>query len=268
MIKVTFDSNVWRLVASPHTFPNEPLISCFGKLHEAVRTGGIAAHIAVVAFTLEAIKKRDRQSFMRSYEAKIEGEIDNDKSSLPEGMIGLTFSIGPNIKAHPGNNPHLYKHLADALAIGFRLLGCPRVGGIANPDIAESYFVRESAEELRERLDLFSDCADVIEKLGGGIAHAIRVGEHYASSGEPWHMGIKRSPPTAADEIAKALAEWADGDAIAAHVGYKNDYFCTRDVGKSAGTSSVLSLQNRDALTSKFGVKFITPRSLCDLIAK
>jgi hypothetical protein len=262
MIKVTFDSNVWRIVASPYKFPNEASIDCFEKIHEAVKAGKVAAHIAVVVFTIEAIKRNDRQSFIESYKAK----IDVDETPQQDGMIRHSFSIGPDIKAHPGNNPYLYKHLNDALSIGFKILRCPRLGVITNPDIVQSSFVQQSEDEIREKMDLFSQCAEEIERIGSGISHAVQIGNRYSNGSEPWHRGIKNAPSTEANNIAKALAEWADGDAIAAHVGYKNDYFCTRDVGKSAGVSSVLSPQNRVILTSKFGVKFISPQDLCSLI--
>lgn len=266
MIKVTFDTNVWRPVSSPDAreFPELSSIDieCFKRIHEAVKAGKVAAYIAVVVFTVEAIKRSDRQSFMEAYEPKVEGNI----TPRQDEMIGLSFSIGPDIKAHHGNNPYLYKYLNDALGIGFKILGCPRVGGIANPDIVQSYFAHESKDEMKERLNLFAQCAEEIERIGAGISHAIQIGKRYSIGDEPWHKGIKRTPLAEAKRIAEALAEWADGDAIAAHVGYKNDYFCTKDEAKSAGASSVLSRQNRAILRSKFGVKFISPQNLCNLI--
>jgi hypothetical protein len=36
------------------------------------------------------------------------------------------------------------------------------------------------------------------------------------------------------------VSEWADGDAVAAHIAYGNDIFCTQDQGKSAGGPSIL----------------------------
>ncbi|MEJ7575938.1 MAG: hypothetical protein WKF74_02915 [Pyrinomonadaceae bacterium] len=264
MLKVTFDSMVWRIVASPHQFPNNPSIAYFRKIHEAVKTGKTAAYIAEVAFTLEALKNDDRQPFMKSYEAKIDSAINDVPHQ--DGMIGLSFTIGPDVKAHPGNNPHLYKHLNDALSIGFKIIRCARVAQITNPDIDQSYFVQQSDDEIRERLNLCSECAEEIERLGGGIAHAMKIGSRYSTSSTPWRIGLKNAPPSEAQNIAKALAEWADGDAIAAHVGYKNDFFCTRDTGKSAGAASILSPQNRAILESKFGVKFISPEGLGDII--
>ncbi len=182
MIKVTFDSNVWRLVSSPHQFPNEASIACFQKIHEAVKASKVAAYIAEVVFTLEALKRGDRQTFMKSYEGKIDGVVD--ATPRQDGMIGLSFTIGSDVKAHPGNNPLLYKHLNDALGIGFKLIRCARIGAITNPDIDQSFFVQQSGDELLERLQLCSECAEEIERFGGGIFHAMKIGEGYSTGSE------------------------------------------------------------------------------------
>lgn len=264
MIKVTFDSNVWETVCLPNKSPNEASVACFEKIHEAVKAGKVAAHIVEVVFTLEALQKSSRQPFMKSYKIKIEGAVD--ETPHQDGMIGLSFSIGPDTKAHPGNTDQLNCYLKIARGIGFKILRCARVGAITNPDIDQSFFVQQSKDEMLERMQLCIECADEIERIGGGISHAKQIGNGYSNGSEPWHVGIKNAPPTEAKKIAKALAEWADGDAIAAHVGYKNDYFCTRDSAKKAGASSVFSPQNRAILESKFGVQFISPEGLCNLI--
>ena len=154
-------------------------------------------------------------------------------------MVGLSLTFGPNIKAHPGNNPWLYRHLNDALKLGFKIIRCARYCGITNPDIDQSYFVKQSEDEIRERMEGCFECAEEIEKLGAGISHAVEIGSRYSTNNAPWHIGIKDAPPAEVENIARALAEWADGDAIAAHVGYKNDYFCTRDMGKCELSASM-----------------------------
>ena len=58
--------------------------------------------------------------------------------------------------------------------------------------------------------------------------------------------------------IERAFAEWADGDAIAAHIAYGIDIFCSADVGNSNVTNSVLDPTNRAWLTSTYEVQFMT----------
>jgi hypothetical protein len=63
-------------------------------------------------------------------------------------------------------------------------------------------------------------------------------------------------------EIQKAVGEWADGDSIAAHIAYGNDFFCTGDEGKSAEGTSILDSDNRKWLEASYGLQFITLRDL------
>jgi hypothetical protein len=63
-------------------------------------------------------------------------------------------------------------------------------------------------------------------------------------------------------KVSKVIAEWSDGDAIAAHYAYKHDIFCTRDEGKSAGVSSVLRADKRAWLTKEFGTVVMSPNEL------
>lgn len=81
----------------------------------------------------------------------------------------------------------------------------------------------------------------------------------YAPKGAHWQSGLPLIPDNETMRFAKAVAEWADGDSIAAHYAYGNDLFCTRDMGKTAGAASVLSLNNRRWLETQFGIEFVSP---------
>ncbi|GAI59278.1 unnamed protein product, partial [marine sediment metagenome] len=67
-------------------------------------------------------------------------------------------------------------------------------------------------------------------------------------------------------KIAKAAAEWADGDSVAISIALGCDYFCTRDQAKGAGSKSVLSQENLEWLKADYGFKTITPEELANLI--
>lgn len=68
--------------------------------------------------------------------------------------------------------------------------------------------------------------------------------------------------------VHKAINEWADGDAVAAHAGYGNDLFCTNDLGKGAGESSVLHPKNRAWLQSDYGIVFVTTLELAQRLER
>ena len=57
----------------------------------------------------------------------------------------------------------------------------------------------------------------------------------------------------------EAINEWADGEAIAAHVAYGNDLFCTQDEAKGAGSQSVFSSVHRKWLENEYGIVFVPP---------
>jgi hypothetical protein len=260
MMRVTFDSNVWRIVSSPETFPNEKSIIKFKAIRETIQHGEITPCLPEIIFTLEAIKKNKRQEFLARYVPNINISEKEDDSS----NIRISLRIGPNINQHPGNNPYLSKHLRDALDLGFKIMRCPRTAGIKNPDIQDKYYIDDKGPNRRERQKKFMECLEAIEKRGCGIKHIKDIGTSY--NGHYWLDGIKKSTQNEWPKIAKAVDEWADGDSIAAHVAYKNEYFCTRDIGKSGGTNSILSEQNRDWLKSQYGIEFVTPEELAGKI--
>ena len=67
--------------------------------------------------------------------------------------------------------------------------------------------------------------------------------------------------PEKAKAFSEACAEWADGELVAAHVGYRNDVICTNDFGRTAG-HSVFNTQNRAWLTDTYGIRFATIEEL------
>ena len=66
--------------------------------------------------------------------------------------------------------------------------------------------------------------------------------------------------------LAKACAEWADGETVASHIAYRNDILCTNDQGRAAGTS-IFDSENRMWLAAEFGVRFATLEELLNLLS-
>ncbi len=258
MLKVTFDSNVWRIVSSPSVFPADPSIKEILALHNAIANGQILPLLSETVFTLEAIKNADRRQFFRDYNLQISFSERVD----PNGSIRVGMSLGPDRSAHPGNNRYLSRHLSDALQLGFRLLHTTRLGGIKNPDLDEKWFYTQSTTESQERNRRFAKCARDIEARGCGIKHVKETVSPYVRRNASWQDGLRHAPSSEDATIAKAVAEWADGDSIAAHYSYSGDFFCTRDRAKSSGPASVLSPQNRVWAASAYGIEFVTPEEL------
>lgn len=250
-MKITFDSNVWRIISSPVNFPNEPSIEEFKTIRKAIDENRITPFMCETVFTLEAIQRKDRKEFFSDYKPKF------DVSEEAEGSeIKLSFSIGPDKTAHPGNNSYLEKHLKDAIAIGFQLIKFPRFAGVVNPDIEEHFYKHKDLSAYRDKV--FAVGRE-IELKEAGMFHIKELGEKYNTH---WLTGIEQAPENEAGNIATAIAEWADGDSVACHIAVGSDYFCTRDTAKKAGEKSIFSETNVEWLKKDHNFHVISPEDL------
>jgi hypothetical protein len=125
--------------------------------------------------------------------------------------------------------------------------------------------------ELAACMDKVNAVAKAIQARGVGYATAVCLGNKFNarafSVDKFWFQGFQHAQSTEEAEVKDAIKEWADGDSVAAHVGYGNDVFCSLDWGgKTRGKASVLDEQNRAWLTSKYGVNFATLTSLAAML--
>ena len=261
-IRITFDSNVWRPIVSPSTFPNDPDTGHFQIIRQAVQQNLALGYLSETTFTLEAIQKTSRKEFFGGYKMKTESTVEEMK----DGSIRMRMVISPDPSRHATNNSYLSKHLKDALALNFKLLKCARIAGVRNPDLQPTDYASDDRFSVSERQERLGKCSRSIETQGWGIKHIKNIGNKFANGGA-WMDGIGSAPTTEDGIIAKAVAEWADGDAVAAHYGYGNDYFCTRDNGKAAGASSVLSQPNQAWLSQEYKIQIVSPSELAKTLA-
>ena len=178
MTKVIFDSNVWRVVATPTEFPNNPDLAEAQKIASDAADGKITPLLAETVFTLEALRRSDRRTFFANYSP----DTSLSESVNENGQITLPFSLGPQVGAHPGNNSYLSRHLQDALQIGFKVLKIPRIGGIVNPDIDSHLFLSQEEDEVHRRMEWLGDVSRQIERRGCGMSHIKSIGGRYAGS--------------------------------------------------------------------------------------
>jgi hypothetical protein len=259
-MKIIFDSNVWQIVSIPDDFPDEVSLADFKKINQAIIAKKLEPFLSETVFTIEAIRKIERQNFFSSTEAK----IDIKEKEGTNGSISVSFTIGPNEKDAIDFNerPILKRYFDEAVKLGFKIARFPRVGGLVNPEVDALRFKQEE-EDLSKYLEKVFEVGRKVEESGAGIAQIKEIGKQY---GDPvWMKGLKNAPESDRNKIAKAAAEWADGDSVAISVALGCDYFCTRDQAKGAGSKSVLSQQNLTWLNSEYGFKTITPEDLAKL---
>lgn len=71
-MKIIFDSNVWQIVTLPSDFPNEPLIADFIKINQAIIDKKIVPFLSETVFTIEAIRKVERQDFFHQQQQRLQ----------------------------------------------------------------------------------------------------------------------------------------------------------------------------------------------------
>ena len=137
------------------------------------------------------------------------------------------------------------------------------MGGLVNPEV-EAVRYKQDEASLSVYLNKVFEVGGEIEDAGAGITQIREIGEQY---GNPvWMKGLKSAPESDRKKIAKAAAEWADGDSVAISIALGCDYFCTRDQAKGAGNKSILSTNNLVWLNTNYGFKTILPEDLAKLI--
>jgi hypothetical protein len=162
------------------------------------------------------------------------------KSGRLQGFICETMLT---VEGQPPREETLIR-VRRALDLGCRILSAPRRGSRRLDDPSGELYAQDADESaLATRLHRFESIAAAIEARGLGFARMSKA-------------------PAAGRKAARAVAEWADGDSVAAHHGYANDLFCTEDRAARAGRKSVLHPAYRGWLRRAYGVEFVTMAEL------
>ena len=244
---ITFDTNVWRRLDNeekPHLV----------EIKNKIQDGKIQPYICEIALVLEAIQRILRPEFFENYKPRMTGE------DLPpeNGKLRILASIAPNTELHPGLPAVLKADLLKARDLGFRVLRMAHLGTVRTTEIPDDMYVKNAnINEFWEYANLMAKCSDYITGLGCGQSDYNQFKEEYNLVGSV----VSEShtiPVEHRERFARAIAEWADGDSLAAHYATGNDFFCTNDTARKAGTGSIFYDQNRAQLEKAFGIKIIS----------
>jgi hypothetical protein len=262
-MKVTFDTNALDKAVRPERYPRDPLQSDYFKVRDALRTGRLKGYFSQTLIALEGIENKDRVNVLGSTRLESQTQSTN-KDTIP---ISLTVQQDRNPIHHENS-----QRIQAAQEIGMRALRGPaRLGdGFSVKDDDGSFYEPdESLQELIQRREKANEVDVAIAARGVGRAIAQSLGLKFSARdgvSEWWLQGLKRARDIhERGEVNRAIAEWADAESIASHIGYEIDFFCTNDLGRSAGTASIFAPDNRAWLTSTYGVAFVT---LPELIQK
>jgi len=262
--RVTFDSNVWRQVASPLKFPNNPCPQTFQKLNAACSQGVLAGFLSETTLALEQIKRDDRLAWLKSH-----ADVSVTESISDDGTIELNICMGPSNTVVPVVSKTVQDHLEDAYEIGIRVLRSKRIGGPISALLKDvKYFHNYPSDKEYHRYNNRSgEIGRKLESMGVGIANIKAKGAvaNPAKRNNGWVDGIASLGESEKKAVAELVAEWADADAVATSVAHDVAYFCTNDVAKGStnkGITSAMSPVKSKEITNAFGIEFVSPSEL------
>jgi hypothetical protein len=261
---ITFDTNTFDKASRPTVYSKDPEQREMIAVHKALKRGHIQGFLCDTALTLEGITNDQR--------ATVFGSTQTRSSLAQTAEDTFTITITPEQVDRAPLHPKQSERFIEAFALGIRLLGAPRIG---MPRAEEQFYALEDPAMLGERLNRFFDLARKIEARSLGSSRAHGIAAHFAGRAcaqGPWFTALGAATDIhETHEVARAVAEWADGDSVAAHYAYGNDIFCTLDNGKAEtrrGQPAVLDVNNRAWLTEEFGIQFSTLRELAQRLSK
>ena len=250
-MNVTFDSNVWEKVVGN-------AVSHYAKIKNKIRAGEIRPYICEIALSLEAIEKKLRAEFFKSYKPRI---ICEDLPTV-DNSLRMRLCIEPNNELHPGFHPKLRDKVLKARDLGFRVLRMTNFGTVRVKEMPDNMYVDyASMEEYNTYSASLKRCSEYITALGCGQAAYNQLKERFNQV----DFDSQGTPSEFDKRFQEAVAEWVDGDALSAHYASGNEWFCTDDKAGNAGTGSIFHSQNRARVEKKSGIKIISSHDAAQL---
>jgi len=297
-MKVTFDANALDRAARPERYPKDPRQADFIKIHDAIAAGKLKGYFSETLFTLEGIENKDRIGVIGGtyFDEQRQETVDQDT-----GQVRISLTLTSRQSRHPIHPEHAARIQA-ALKTGMRALKGPsRIGWILIQDPDGRFFAPDADAAFADRMDRTDSACSAIETRGLGFARAQSLAKSFATRDqadiirkneeefakldamlapaglrmpripfeEPWFSSLLRARDIHEQrQVQRAIAEWADADSIAAHIGYGIDLFCTEDEGKGAGAPSIFDADNRTWQEKTYEIKFVTLSELAGMIRK
>jgi len=273
-LRVTFDTNVLDLACRPERFPKDSRQPHLRKVRDALVAKRIHGFYSVAMLTIEGIMRKDRaevfgstgiarqsESIATAKNADLPAAIRAEVGDADIEKVEVTYVVDQP-KRKP-LHPEVVARVQAARALDVRVLKtAPRVGAYTIDDPNNEFYLSNGeGDALRDWIDRITSVADAIEGRGVGYAQVKALGQSLAAHdpAAAWFDALTEAKDIHQERaVERAFGEWADAEAISAHIAYGLDVFCSADVGNSNATNSVLDPINRAWLTATYGVKFIS----------
>jgi hypothetical protein len=269
-ISVTFDTNVFGPVSDPDAYSTHPEIEACIKIRKIIDQSKIKPFISEASLSLEALSPGDRiVKLIREWATK------------NSGIILLTPS------------PDRINIFQKAFQIGMKVLHVPRIALGAFVEVPEDSWAKDLRIPIKERQDRNSQFTRKFPKIGPAQlktlgAELVKLHKldttgviNFAGWPTPeelsWSKGIIaefdsplrfNSQKQFINCIREILADWCDLDILSSHYAYNLDYFCTYDLSKSTGTKGIFYKNNQDAFKTEYGIEFVAPSTLLEILGK
>ena len=256
------DSNIWEQIIEPEDFVLNKKYDIYQEINKKLfPLNGNTVFLSSMIFDLESIGRKDRIKELQKYEPQIEIEVCHDQDSH---TTHFTFTIGPDHFPYKAN-PYLERRFQKAFEAGVHVVRNTRVGIPPINHMCDSAlisFTEKQNSKMGEALDYIEN------ELHAGFYAFNNILQNKKIKFSTNFLQIIRSiPPDSINQFASAVAEWADGDTLAIHIGMGFDYFVTDDKAKNAGTTSVFSQSNGTKLKNKYPLlRIITPEEMLGLL--
>ena len=277
-MRVTFDTNVWNRMVFPERHANRANYLSLVKIKNAIRGGQLRGFISEGFGTVEAVRRQNRAKFHAQNVPKV--EVMN--KSHGSGHISMAIKIAANHSLHPGIGEEFEEELNEALAIGIKLLTTPYIG-LPVPDRLRNnpHIYAEEVFATADYNERFGVVVGTIVDRGVGEGGLLALAKEFTSrldgprpdglSDRALIYGVYEYACASGlskekTKIEMAFAESADGDAVAAHIAFGNDYLCTEDRARSAVSASIFDSKNRAWLKTEYGVEIRNVQQVADLL--
>lgn len=273
-MRVTFDTNVLDLACRPERFPKDSRQPNLQKVRDAIVSKRIQGFYSVTMLTIEGIMRKDRAEVFAGTKLTMQPEkiTVTKNEDIPEeiraefhgkDVTTINVELAADQPDRKALHPEVIARVNAAKALGIRVLkDVPRVGAYYISDPNNEFYLSNGEGLTRQNwINKIHELARAIEDRGVGIAQVKALGKslNFKDPAGAWFSALDNAKDIHEERaVERAFSEWADGDAIAAHVAYGLDIFCSADVGNSNATRSVLDPINRKWLADTYGVEFMT----------
>lgn len=264
-MRVTFDTNALDPAVRPERFRRGPRYAEYVRINQALSFGLIKGFFSETIVTYEGIQNKDRAATFGSATVMSHRRVGDC-----DHRIKLSLKV--EMPARKALHSEVAARLEAALKVGMRALSAPRIGNTRIEDPTGIIYFKEVANSAaqKRRLDNYSAAARAIESKGLGFAQVTNLAKQFALRAgveEPWYKSLARATNIHEEKaVNRAIAEWADCDSVAAHIGYGIDFFCTEDKGMSAGAPSIFSKDNSVWLKEELGVRLVSLSDLANML--